>query len=70
MKLLIVQFTQAKSREGEEKAIQGLLLRLILNGGNWPTKWLEDISHEKLKHTNTEPYCWAKRVYEKLIFKI
>jgi len=63
---LIIQFPEAENREQEEKAIHELLLKLVLNSGNWPTKWLRNINHAKLRHTSTEPNHWAERVREKL----
>jgi len=62
---LIIQFPEAENREQEEKAIHELLLKLVLNSGNWPTKWLRNINHAKLRHTSTEPNHWAERVREK-----
>lgn len=64
---LIVQFAEVENREDEEKAIHGLLLSLVLNSGNWPTERLQEVRHTKLRHTDTSPSRWAKRVYGKLI---
>nr|WP_269438191.1 Tn7-like element transposition protein TnsE [Phosphitispora fastidiosa] len=65
---LIVQFPQEENREQEEKAIKELLINLVLNSGNWPTKLLKNLNHTKLRHTSTDPHHWAERVYEKIIY--
>ncbi len=63
---LVVQFDENKSRGDKEKAIYGLLLSLVFNGGSWPTERLRKVCHAKLRHTNTEPSHWAERIYNKL----